>query len=418
MNRRQFLQLTGLSAAGTLLGLHPWTTVSMAQTRSAPSHSPKRLLVIFLRGAVDGLNVLVPYRESAYYQARPNIAIPQPGQPGGALQLDDTFGLHPALEPLMPLWRQGSLAFLTASGSPDLTRSHFDAQDYMETGTPGDKSTSAGWLNRLLAILPEQDPVEALSLGASIPRILQGTMPVANLPLGRGATRPLPLDQAQTAAAFNRLYSGQDELSQTFQEGLAARRTLRSHLLAEQQAERMAADNGAPTPINFPEDAKRLARLMRQEPKIRLAFTALGGWDTHIDQGGSQGELADRLGSLGQGLAVLAEELGEVYADTTIAVLSEFGRTVRENGNGGTDHGHGNTLWLLGGGIRGGQVHGEWPGLERDRLHQGRDLAITTDFRDAIANVLQHQLQLERSQLSQVFPGYGFGKMRSLQICR
>lgn len=407
MNRRKFLQRASLLAAAGLvpIGMQGWAARGLTQTNSR-----KRLIVIFLRGGIDGLNVVVPHQDPNYYEVRPRIAIPQPGQQEGVLDLEGRFGLHPALADLMPLWQQRSLAFVHACGSPDPTRSHFDAQDYMETGTPGVKTTEDGWMNRLLGTLPKGRPTQAVTMGATIPRILVGQMPVASLPGGREATRSLSVDRPQINAAFNRLYSGDDPISLAYQEGQEAREIL----LAELESEMMAASRGAPSPAGFVNTTRQLARLMVGDAKTQLAFMALGGWDTHVNQGSSKGEFANKLRSLGQGLATLAQELGSVYSDTAIVVLSEFGRTVKENGNGGTDHGHGNVMWVLGGSIRGGKVYGQWPGLAESQLYKNRDLAITTDFRDAIASLLEQHMQLNRSQVNQVFPNYAANRKLTL----
>ncbi|HEY9725757.1 MAG TPA: DUF1501 domain-containing protein [Chroococcales cyanobacterium] len=399
MNRRKFLEQLGLvsSVAMVSIGTHAWVA------RSVTSNSnPKRLIVVFLRGAVDGLNVVIPHWENAYYDARSLIAIAPPNEANGALDLDGRFGLHPALNSVMPLWKQGSLAFIHACGSPDPTRSHFDAQDYMESGTPGIKKTSDGWMNRLLSVLPSQSPIQAVNVGATLPRILTGRMSVASLPVGRDADRSLPLDRPQVSAVFDRLYSGNDTLSKAYQEGRAARQ----QIMGDLEQEMMAANKGAPSPVGFTGDAQKLARLMVKDSSVQLAFMALGGWDTHVNQGGSTGQLARNLKGLGDGLAALAQGLGPVYSDTAIVVMSEFGRTVRENGNGGTDHGHSNVMWLLGGTLKGGKVYGEWPGLAESQLNEGRDLAVTTDFRDVIATVLEGHLQMDAAKLQQVFPDY------------
>jgi uncharacterized protein (DUF1501 family) len=394
MKRRQLLQ-AGLVSASALVtvGSHGWFTRSTAQL------NPKRLIVIFLRGAVDGLNVVVPYRETAYYDARPTIAIPQPGQNGGAIDLDGQFGLHPALASILPMWQQGNLAFVHSSGSPDPTRSHFDAQDNMERGAPGIQTIHDGWMNRLLGSLSGNNPIQAVNVGDVTPRILSGRLPVATLALGRGAARPISLDKPQIAVAFDRLYSGNDRQSQAYREGRIARKALLSDLDTEMKM----ANNGAPLPNGFASDAQRLAQIMNKDPRVALAFMALGGWDTHVNQ---SAQLARNLEQLGKGLATLQTTLGSTYADTTILVMSEFGRTVHENGDRGTDHGHGNVMWLTGGGIRGGKVYGDWQGLTSDRLYQERDLAITTDFRDVIATVLERHLQLSDSKLAQILPSY------------
>ena len=405
MKRRNFLQQISLFTGASLLpvGVNSWVARGVAQT-----NNNKRLIVVFLRGAVDGLNVVVPYQETAYYEARPTIALPPPGKEKGVIDLDGYFGLHPALAPLVPLWKAGNLAFVHASGSPDPTRSHFEAQDYMETGTPGSKKTTDGWLNRLLAIIPRGTPVQALNLGNTTPRILEGSQTVANLPRGRNATRPLPIERPVINAAFDRLYSGNDALSLAYQEGEAAREIL----LAELQEEMMKSNRGAPPPANFASDARKVAKLMVGDSKTQIAFMALGGWDTHVNQ---NPKLNRHLKSLGQGLAALVKELGVVFQDTVIVVMSEFGRTVKENGNLGTDHGHGNAIWLLGGGIRGQKIYGEWPGLETSALFQERDLAVTTDFREVISALLVRHLQIAPTNLKQVFPGYVYGSLSILQ---
>ena len=255
---------------------HAWAARASADGKG-------RLVVVFLRGAVDGLNVVVPYADPAYYDARPTIAIGRLNTEGGVRDLDGFFGLHPAL---VPLWNERTLAFVHACGSPDPTRSHFDAQDYMESGTPGIKSTHDGWLNRVLAQLPGgHAPTQALSLGPTLPRILSGKLPVANLPLGRAAARPLPLDRPMVETAFDRLYGGADALSVAYREGRASR----AKLMADLQRDMAEADAGAPSPQGFSDDTGRLAHLIRRDPSIRVAFLALGGWDTHVSQGPRRG---------------------------------------------------------------------------------------------------------------------------------
>ncbi|AFY31196.1 DUF1501 domain-containing protein [Calothrix sp. PCC 7507] len=397
MNRRNFLIQAGMFSASAIATLSSNAWVARSATQKS---NQQRLIVIFLRGAVDGLNIVVPYSETAYYQARRRIAIPQPGKDGGVLDLDGRFGLHPALSSLIPLWQQGNLAFIHACGSPDQTRSHFDAQYYMESGIPGKQNTADGWMNRLLGVMSNNTPIQAVSLGVTTPHILSGRMPVANVALGRDAKSSL--DRPQVGAAFDRLYSGKDELSQTYREGRISRQVLMSDLDSEMKM----ANNGAPLPNTFAGNAQKLAKLMVKDPRIELGFMALGGWDTHINQGGSQGSLANNLRKLGDGLTALVTGLGSVYANTVIVVMSEFGRTVNENNNGGTDHGHGNVMWVLGGKVRGGKVYGKWPGLSTAQLYQGRDLAITTDFRDVISAVLERHLNLNTAKINRVLPSY------------
>jgi uncharacterized protein (DUF1501 family) len=390
-HRREFLKR---AAAGLFaLGRGAWA--------AAADGGQTRLVVILLRGAVDGLNVVIPFAEEAYYEARRSIAVPAPGKPEGALPLDEHFGLHPALASLMPLWSERNLAFVHAAGSPDPTRSHFDAQLYLENGTPGQSTTRDGWMNRLLLTLPGPRGVtDAVSVGATLPRILAGKAPVATVPLGPNGAQPLPLDQPDIGSAFDRLYSGDDALGKSYREGREARAKL-VEVLAK---ERRIADNGAPPPAGFPGQAARLAQLIRREPTIRLAAIGLGGWDTHINQGSQKGQLAQHLRPLGEGLAALARGAGESWRDTVVVVLSEFGRTVRENGNGGTDHGHGNVVWVLGGAVNGGRVYGDWPGLAPAQLYQRRDLAVTTDFRSVLTVILERHMRLSDRQLEAVLP--------------
>jgi len=260
-------------------------------------------------------------------------------------------------------------------------------------------------MNRLLALLPNRTPVQAVNLGATTPRILAGNLPVASLPLGRASTNRIALDNPQIAQYFDRLYlnnPNNNALAQAYQEGQEARQQIRNALEAEMQE----ANKGAPLPNGFASDAQRLGRLMLRDSSIQLAFTALGGWDTHVNQGNSQGQLATRLRGLGDGLTALVQSLGSVYQDTAIVVMSEFGRTVKENGNGGTDHGHGNVFWLLGGGVQGGKVLGNLPELIPNQLHENRDLPVNTDYRELINQVLTQHLGLDSTQIDQVLPSY------------
>ena len=392
MARRRDL-LKGAAAGLIVLGPGSWAV--------GADGAEKRLIVILLRGAVDGLNVVIPFADDVYYQERRSIAIPPPGKPEGALPLDARFGLHPALVSLMPLWADQRLAFVHAAGSPDPTRSHFDAQLYLENGTPGQGTTRDGWMNRLLLALPgPRGATDALSIGPTLPRIFAGEAAVATLLLGANGPEPLPIDQADVGSAFDRLYLGNDELGKSYREGRVARAQLVAALAREQRM----ADNGSPPPTGFPGQAARLGLLIRRRPGIRLATLGLGGWDTHVNQGNHKGQLADRLRPLGEGLANLARSSEEAWRDTIVVVLSEFGRTVRENGNGGTDHGHGNAIWILGGAVNGGRIYGEWPGLTSPRLYQWRDLAVTTDFRTVLAVILERHMRLSDRQLDAVLP--------------
>lgn len=397
MNRREFLALLGASAALTIpLSRNVWAA-------SANSKQPNRkLVVIMLRGAVDGLSVLPPWSDADYYHERGRTAIARPGEDGGALKLDARFGLHPALSALYPMWQAGQLAFIPASGSPDPTRSHFDAQDYLESGTPGNKSTATGWLNRLLSTLPAQGTADrALALGATQPRILTGPEAISVLGSGQSASRQSAFDRPRIASAFDALYSGDDPLAKQYRLARSSREQIRMALETEMDE----ASRGAPLPDRFVGDAQRLGRLMRGNASLQIAFADLGGWDTHINQGNAEGQLANRLEPLGLGLATLARELGQDWDNTVVLVMSEFGRTIRENGTGGTDHGHGNVMWLLGGKINGGRIHGAWGGLSE--RYQDRDVPVLNDYRHILANLLGSHLQLSDSQLASVLPNMG-----------
>ena len=413
MQRRQFLMQTGALAGWTL-----WSRSAQAANTKPELHQ-RKLVVIMLRGAVDGLSVVVPYGEREYGQSRGTTALPAPGAEDGVLKLDSRFGLHPALARLKPYWDQGALGFVHASGSPDITRSHFDAQDYMESGTPGRKSTPDGWMNRLLAGLPgEPAPTRAVSMGATPPRIFAGTASVASLGVGPRALESKAIDDPKVQAALDKLYGQDPTMARTYKDTTEGRGEMKRSMEAGEARRTQggamggrsmdpSADNGAPSARSFAADARRLGQLIQADPHTQLAFTSVGGWDTHVNQGGAKGQLANRLGSLGEGLEALAQGLGDSLKNTVIVVMSEFGRTVRQNGTGGTDHGRGNVMWLLGGPVAGGQVLGDWPGLETSALADGRDLAVTTDFRAVLSPILQRHLGVGEAALAQVFPGYG-----------
>jgi len=399
MLRRQLLHF----GAFTLGGL----PVSLVRAEGA---SQKKLVVVMLRGAVDGLSVVAPYGEREYAASRPQIALPAPGADDGLIKLNSLFGLHPSLSPLKRHWDGGQLAFVHASGSPDPTRSHFDAQDYLESGTPGRKSTPDGWMNRLLTALPgEPAPTRAISQGSTPPRIFAGTASVASLGLGPDAMRRRAIDDPKMQAGLAKLYASDAQLSSTLHDTTEGRGEMARSMASGMGGDGgksmdASADAGAPSARSFAADARRLGTLIRKDPHTQLAFTAVGGWDTHVNQGASRGQLANRLASLGEGLDALATGLGETYKDTVVVVVSEFGRTLHQNGNGGTDHGRGNVMWLLGGPVAGGQVLGDWPGLDRSALADGRDLAVATDFRQVLAPVLQLHLGLSETALAAVFP--------------
>jgi len=444
MKRRDFIRHLGLGASGAILipvGLSgcvvaptvkpqakakaptaptmvgadsPLSYGSPLQRPHASGDGTPRMIVVFLRGAVDGLNVVVPHGDHNYYKARPTIAVAKPGMQNGAIDLTGYFGLHPALQPLQPFWDDGRLAFVHASGSPDMSRSHFEAQDYMETGTPGEHNTRDGWMNRMLGVMPvSQSPMEALTLGEAVPRILTGRAVVANMPTGRDATRPTLIDKPEISQAYAALYAQDAALGKSYSDGIAARK----ELLAEaNSSEQKMANNGAPLPNGLSIDTARLGRLMRSNPDIRLGFIAVGGWDTHANQGNGTGQLAGRLRPLADGLATLARELGPAFNDTVIVVMSEFGRTFRENGNGGTDHGHGNAMWLLGGNVRGRSIYGQWPGIDDKSLNENRDLAVTTDFRSVLATLAEKHMRIGDPAMQKLFPQYGAGNQHGLNF--
>ncbi len=405
-NKRNFLGKMTLAASSLSAFGAPGILISRAHA-AAPSGTEGRLVVIMLRGAVDGLSVVAPYGDPNYYSARSSIAIAKPGDIDGVLRLDALFGLHPALAMLMPYWERRELGFVQASGSPDLTRSHFDAQDYMESGTPGRKVTQDGWLNRLANVVSGTQTdasarLQAVNLGPVMPRIFAGTAPIASLAQGNAAIAKGVLDREPVADAFAKLYAGDDALGKTVREATATRREIMNTLASDDPK----ADVGALSLRGLAVDTGRLGQLMQRDARVRLAFVPVGGWDTHVNQGNGKGQLANRLALLGEAIDALIKGLGNRFQETTVVVVSEFGRTVRQNGNNGTDHGHGNVMWAFGKGVQGGKVHGAWPGLEQSALHEGRDLAVTSDFRDVLSEVLVNGFRLREHQLTRVFPEF------------
>jgi len=375
------LLLKSLAAAG--LSLFPLSRGSWAL--AGAQQAEKHLIVILLRGAIDGLSVVAPYAEANYYALRPNIALAKPGATDGLLDLDGFFGLHPALAPLLPYWQDRSLAFIHASGSPALSRSHFEAQDILETAMLNTALARQGWLNGLAQILPDNHAADrAISVGNVMPKIFQGKASISTMPTNLRADKPSAIDNPQLEKKFAQLYATHPELASHYQRAVSARAVM----LADLQAEMSDADRGAPNSDAFINMSEKVAELLRHDSHIQLVFMDVGGWDTHIAQGNAKGQLAGKLEKFGQGLAALIQGLGPAYQNTAILVMSEFGRTVAENGNKGTDHGHGNVAWLLGGDVQGGKVHGRWPGLDSEQLWEGRDLAVTTDFRAVIGNVV------------------------------
>ncbi len=389
LSRRQWL------ASAATLALSP-----RAFAQATPgTRGEGRLVVVFLRGAVDGLSLFVPWSDPDYPRLRSSIALPAPdGSDQSALKLDEHFALHPALADVLPLWQQGRLAVIPAAGSPDPTRSHFDAQYYWETARLGRSSDAPGWLNRLSALSGSAGGVHALGVGESNPRILDGRSPVKLVAHGKAAQRPGALQNAQAREALMALYDGQDSLSKAFRQGADSRLRTAQDLTREMQA----ADNGAAPPALLVQDARNLGTLMRQERSLRIGFLSAGGWDTHANQGAVTGQLAGNLRNLGAALAQLARDFSQ--PGDVIVMASEFGRTAAENGTRGTDHGHGNAMWLIGPRVAGGRWHGQWSGLAQANLHEQRDVPVHHDFRAVLAQLLRPSFGLRDSQLADVLP--------------
>ncbi len=412
IERRVFVRAGALSLFS--LGIDPLFLNRAAFARD-PLSGGKTLVCLFQRGAVDGLNMVVPHGESLYYRERPRIAIPRPGKPDGVVDLDGYFGLHPALESLAPLYHNGSLAVVHAAGSPSATRSHFDAQDFMETGTPGIKNTRDGWLNRYLAHSRDhsETPFRGVALSSRLPRVLQGTAPALALEnLENFGFRAPGRARDRITKAFEQLYEGPstDLIAGSSEEAFEAIRMLRGSDMS-----RFSPRNGAEYP-NSPlgKKMREIAQLIKAGLGVEIAFADAGGWDTHVNQGAANGQLAARLGDFGRSLSAFATDLGEKMSDVVVLTMSEFGRTVRENGNAGTDHGHATAMMVMGGGVRGGRVLGKWPGLQPEHRFERRDLLVTTDFRDLFAEVLTGHLGV--SNLPAIFPGFSHDAGRWLGL--
>jgi len=400
ISRRVFLKNGGLALVS--LGFAP---EFLARTVAAAGSPRRRVLItIFQRGAVDGLNMVVPFGERHYYAARPSIAIAAPGGAESAVDLDGFFGLHPRLGILKPLFDARQLAVVHACGSPDGTRSHFDAQDYMETATPGVKSTPDGWLNRYLHAREHdaQTPFRAVALAPQLPRSLQGLAPA--LAIGQidrfGIRAGQSTDMVQSSFESEYAAAADRVLHSTGREAFDAIR-----MLKQADPSRYAPSNGAEYPRSaYGEALKQIAQLVKADVGLEVAFAESGNWDHHVNEGAAVGQLAGRLDDFGRGLAALVRDLGERMQDVVILTMSEFGRAVAENGNRGTDHGHGNAMLIVGGGVRGGKVYGRWPGLAPEQRYDGRDLAVTTDFRAVFNEVVRGHLGLTDTR--RVFPGF------------
>ena len=395
-SRRLFIK-SG-AAAMLSLGFAPGFLTRAA----AAADARKRLLIaIFQRGAVDGLNMLVPFGDAEYYRLRPSIGIAQPGRDGAALDLDGFFGLHPRMAPLKPLYDQGLLAAIHACGSPDSTRSHFDAQDYMESATPGVKSTRDGWLNRYLQAINSSTPLQGVAVTRQTPRTMQGRAATLSFP---GVDEFAVRDTMGSARAIQDSYSRTNDalLNASAREAFEAMAVLQKATAGAYQPA-----NGADYPRSpFGRAVQEIARIAKANVGLEVAFAESTGWDTHVGQGASDGQLAGRLDDLARGIAALTRDLGDRMGDTVIMTMSEFGRAASENGNGGTDHGHGNAMMLIGGPVKGGHVYGSWPGLRPEQRYESRDLAVTTDFRNVFAEVVTAHLGAPATSLTRILPGF------------
>jgi len=410
MQRRVFLKSGALALV--TMGLSPSFLRRAVYAQALPrARKGKVLICLFQRGAADALNIVVPHGDPQYYALRPNIAIARPGARGGggAIDLDGFFGLHPAMAPLEPLWNRGLLAPVHAVGSPSATRSHFDAQDFMESGTPDVKSTPDGWLNRFLAARGtcaerelQASPIRAVAFARQTPRILEGPMPtIAMSSLDDFTIRATGSDVERLEALYR---SGSADLIH----GAGTETFDAVKMLRAANPQRYAAENGADYPRSpFGRSLRQIAQLVKSDVGLEIAYADVGGWDTHVNQGGAMGQLASRLADFSRSIAALVTDLGDRMDDVMIMTMSEFGRMARENGNGGTDHGHAGALFVIGGRVRGHAVHGRWPGLAAEQLNEGRDLALTTDFRAVFSDVVRAHFGAPRTDA--LFPGFAGG---------
>jgi uncharacterized protein (DUF1501 family) len=409
-SRRVFLKGSALAMFG--VGSMPvWLSRSLYAADDSTAVRRKILVAIFQRGAVDGLNMVIPFGEPRYYALRPSIAIPKPdGTPASAIDLDGFFGLHPALAPLKPIFDARHLAIVDAVGSPDPSRSHFDAQDYMESGTPGFHGATDGWLNRALPKEPGvPSPLRAVSLGDTLARTLRGH----NDAVAVRSLNDFQVHDARGAAPFESMYENSLD---TMLHGTGKETFNAVKMMQSIQKQTYVPANGASYGTGgFGKSLQQIAQLIKANVGVEVAFADIGGWDTHVNETGGQpttGQLANNLAQFGQALAAFHQDLGDRMEDVTLVTMSEFGRTVKENGDRGTDHGHANVMFVLGGDVRGGKVYGDWPGLQEEQLYDGRDLALTTDFRDVLSELVARHLG--NSNLKSVFPGYENPKFRGL----
>ena len=431
LSRRRLLLASGLAIAGS-------TSQVWAQAAPQGNKGTGRLVVVLLRGAYDGLSAFVPYADADYYSSRPNIAIATPdGTAKTSLKLDNTFALHPALAPVLPLWQQGVLSFIPSAGLPAPNRSHFAAQYEMEIGQSGKTSAASGWLNKAAgnnsqtttsAAGVDQRSTNAIGVGEANPAILAGDAQVKLIPRGQAAERTGVLANDKTRSALMDLYAGNDKVSEAFRQGAGSRMQSAQELSTEkttidtrrdnamrgldkdgtpatvqaQNAQMLAASNGASDPVGLQLDAQHLGTLMRNDRNLRIGFLSAGGWDTHANQGNATGQLANNLGNLGRGIAQLRQDFSE--PGDVVVVMSEFGRTAVENGTRGTDHGYGNAMWLVGNRVNGGRWHGQWTGLARGNLNEARDLPAHHDYRAVLAHIMRSTFAMPDTALSNVLP--------------
>jgi len=418
LTRRIFLRGSAIAMAG--MGEAPmW----LARAAAVEGTKRKTLVAIFMRGAADGLNIVVPFGDPRYRELRPILGLQAPRQGddndgngpfGNVIDLDGTFGLNAGLRPLKALWDNKQLAIVEATGSPDPSRSHFDAQDYMESGTPG--KTGNGWLNRALRDAgQDSSPLRAIALSNRVPRTLRGEHEAVAL----GNVRDFNISDQDRLAILKNMYSLTPDapLRRTGKDAFEAMKMLQS-IGKEPPAnpeERAAVASGTvgPPRNNRPtygaggelgRNLQQLARLIKSDAGVEAAFAEVDGWDHHQNE---NGQLPNLLNQFSNAIAAFCQDLGDRMEDVVIVTMSEFGRTVEENGDGGTDHGHGSMMMVLGGAVQGGKVYGQWPGLAKEQLFEGRDLAVTTDFRTVLSELVRGHLG--QQDLSSVFPGFNYG---------
>jgi uncharacterized protein (DUF1501 family) len=397
MKRRTLLTSMAAMASGALAG-NLW---------AAPA-TKTRLLFVFMRGGYDACNLLVPISSEFYYKARPNIAVPKPGDdPNSALPINADWGLHPALrDSIYPLFTAGQAAFVPFAGTEDISRSHFETQDSIELGQPLDRTRDyrSGFLNRLAMTLNADrarvgggtsagTSTSAIAFTDQLPLIMQGGAQLPNMAL-RSIGKPAV--DARQAKMIASMYDG-SALSRQVRDGFVVREDVMKEMIGEMDA----ANRNAITAKGFELEARRIAKLMKE--KYHIGFVDVGGWDTHVGQGGATGYLAGRFNELGRGLAGYAQEMGPDWKDTVVVVVSEFGRTFRENGNRGTDHGHGTVYWVLGGGIAGGQVRGEQLRIEQNTLFQNRDYPVLNEYRAMLGGLFARMYGLDAGQVERIF---------------